>query len=131
MGIPKKRHFPPNDVGGRLGDVEPRSLRKEMTTAMIGDDDGSAQLDLARQRWGEYTLLRREHTGRWRPVFPQPRHKLNHDAYQRQLNAFVAWKSRARAHPAVAATAPVAVHQHQPKEGSPPDVRTAEATPVR
>ena len=44
----------------------------------------------ARNRWGDRVLLRQDPEG-WRPVFPQPRHKLSMEARRRQLAAYIDW----------------------------------------
>jgi len=51
-------------------------------------------LEEARKLYGPRALLRNDHNGRWRPVFPQARHNLPPDAYRQQLAIYVAWKNR-------------------------------------
>lgn len=57
------------------------------------DPDDLKALRQARRRWGETILLRRNHTGVWRPVWPMPRHRLSPERFQRQMAAFIAWRS--------------------------------------
>ena len=57
------------------------------------DPDDLKALRNARRRWGETILLRRNHTGIWRPVWPMPRHRLSPERFQKQMAAYIAWRS--------------------------------------